>query len=187
MKDDNLEDLFKNLHQDFNVETPNPGHNSRFLKKLEAQNVVKTIRPIRNSKRKLWKPIAAIAATIALLVSLTFTLKPTTFVNDLANVSPEMANTQTFFTSVINEKLNTINNQKSPETTLLIKDAMVQMEVLEKEYNQLKIDLTESGNDKRVIHAMINNFWNRINLLKEVVDTIEGLKTINYNTDEITL
>lgn len=186
MKNDNLETLFNNLHQDFDVETPNPGHKSRFLKKLEAQNASNAL-PISISKNELWKPITAIAATIVLLVALTFTLKPNTPVSDLANVSPEMANTQTFFTSVINEKLNTINDEKSPETKLLIKDAMAQMEILEKEYNQLKIDLTESGNDKRVIHAMINNFWNRINLLKEVVDTIEGLKTINYNTDEITL
>ncbi|TYC18167.1 hypothetical protein ES677_01955 [Bizionia gelidisalsuginis] len=186
MKNDNIETLFKDLHQDFNVETPNTGHHARFLEKLDTQNALGAL-PISTSKRELWKPITAIAATIVLLVALTLTLKPNNPVHDLANVSPEMANTQTFFTSVINEKLNTINNAKSPETTLLIKDAMVQMEILEKEYNQLKIDLTESGNDKRVIHAMINNFWNRINLLKEVVDTIEGLKTINYNTDEITL
>jgi len=186
MKDDNLETLFNNLHQDFDVETPNPGHKSRFLEKLEAQNALGAL-PISTSKRELWKPITAIAATIVLLVALTFALKPQNSVSDLANVSPEMANTQSFFTSVINEKLNTINNEKSPETTLLIKDAMVQMDALENEYNQLKIDLTESGNDKRVIHAMINNFWNRINLLKEVVATIEDLKTINHNTDEITL
>lgn len=186
MKNDNIETLFKDLHQDFDVETPSTGHHARFLEKLEAQNALGVL-PTSISKRELWKPITAIAATIVLLVALTFALKPQNSVSDLANVSPEMANTQSFFTSVINEKLNTINNEKSPETTLLIKDAMVQMDALENEYNQLKIDLTESGNDKRVIHAMINNFWNRINLLKEVVATIEDLKTINHNTDEITL
>ncbi|WP_417237012.1 hypothetical protein [Bizionia paragorgiae] len=184
MKNDTIDTLFK--HQDFDMATPPSGHQARFLKKLEAQHQGGGFSE-STFRRELWKPLAAIAATVVLLIALTFTLKPTPAVNDLANVSPELANTQSFFTSVINEKLNTINNEKSPETTLLIKDAMLQMESLEKEYKQLKIDLTESGNDKRVIHAMINNFWNRINLLKEVVATIESLKTTKYNTDEITL
>ena len=95
-----------------------------------------------------------------------------------------MANTQSFFTSAIAEELEKIDGERTPETEALIKDAMLQMEILETQYKQLKIDLTESGNDKRVIHAMIDNFWNRINILKTVLENIEGIKTFKLNTNE---
>lgn len=185
MSRDNLNHLFETLQHDFDVETPNTGHENRFLEKIKAQNNEQSI--ALNSKRSLWKPFIGIAASIALIVALTFSFQSKKEINDLASVSPEMANTQSFFTSVIAEELNKVESESSPATDWLIKDAMVQMDILEKEYNQLKIDLTESGNDKRVIHAMINNFWNRIDLLKTVLESIEEVKTIKQRIDETSI
>ncbi len=180
MNKDNLNHLFETLRNDFDIEVPNTGHENRFLEKIKANNNVATVK----SKRNLWKPFIGIAASIALIVTLTFTFQQGDDIKDLANVSPEMASTQSFFTSVIAEELSKVENERSPATDWLIKDAMVQMNDLEKEYEQLKIDLTESGNDKRVIHAMINNFWNRIDLLKTVLKSIEEVKTIKQRINE---
>lgn len=58
---------------------------------------------------------------------------------------------------------------------------------LEEEYQQLKLDLVESGNDKRVIYAMIANFQNRIDLLEQVVSIVEEVKTLKTNENEITI
>lgn len=58
------------------------------------------------------------------------------------------------------------------------------MELLEKNYENLKIDLKESGNDKRVIYAMISNFQSRIDLLENVLKTIENLKTLKPTTQQ---
>ena len=58
------------------------------------------------------------------------------------------------------------------------------MEILEKEYESLKIDLTNSGDDKRVIYAMISNFQTRIDLLKNVMETIENVKQLKKNNNE---
>ena len=45
-------------------------------------------------------------------------------------------------------------------------------------------DLLESGNDKRVIHAMIQNFQQRIDLLSEVLEQIENIKSLNNQNYE---
>lgn len=182
MKKDNINHLFESLQNEFDIETPNTGHENRFLEKIRAKSGTSLVET--KLKRNLWKPFIGIAASIALIITLSFTFQQSDDIKDLANVSPEMANTQSFFTSVIAEELGKVENERSPATDWLIKDAMVQMNSLEEEYEQLKIDLTESGNDKRVIHAMINNFWNRIDLLKTVLKSIEEVKTIKQRIDE---
>ncbi len=182
MNKDNLNHLFETLQNEFDIDVPNSGHENRFLEKLKAKNETPVVQ--MKHKKNLWKPFIGIAASIALIITLSFTFQQGEDIKDLANVSPEMANTQSFFTSVIAEELGKVENERSPATDWLIKDAMVQMNGLEKEYEQLKIDLTESGNDKRVVHAMINNFWNRIDLLKTVLKSIEEIKTIKKRIDE---
>lgn len=183
MKKDNLNKLFENIKHDFDVEIPNHGHKNRFLEKLNTHNQTEII-IVRKTKKNLWKPILSLAASIVLIVTLAFSFNTEPKIQDLASVSPEMANTHSFFTSAIAEELEKIDGERTPETEALIKDAMLQMEILETQYKQLKIDLTESGNDKRVIHAMIDNFWNRINILKTVLENIEGIKTFKLNTNE---
>lgn len=183
MKNDNINQVFKKFQNDFDVEMPNHGHKNRFLEKLKAQNENHDV-VITKETKSLWKPFLGIAASILLLITLVFNFNAETGTKDLASVSPEMANTQNFFTAVIAEELEKINSERSPETEALIKDAMAQMEILENQYKQLKIDLTESGNDKRVIHAMIDNFWNRINILKLVLENIEDIKTFKLQNDE---
>lgn len=183
MKDDKINKIFEKFQHDFDVETPNHGHENRFLEKLKAQNQAQEV-AVNKPSRNIWKPFLGIAASIMLIITLAFNFNTEPEVQDLASISPEMANTQNFFTSVIAEELEKIDSERTPETEALIKDAMIQMETLEKQYNQLKLDLTESGNDKRVIHAMIDNFWNRINILKTVLENIEGIKTFKLNNNE---
>ena len=183
MNKDNLSHLFETLQSDFDIETPNKGHEHRFLDKLNAnrEQPVAVTKP----KRNLWKPFIGIAASIALILTFTFTLNTEEDIKDLASVSPEMANTQHFFSAVIEEELSKVEQERTPETEALIKDALSQMEILEEEYQLLKVDLTESGNDKRVIHAMITNFLNRVDVLKSVLQSIEEVKIIKQqHSDE---
>lgn len=184
MKDDKLHQLFKKHQTRFDVEVPNSGHEKRFLEKLMAQN---NEQAVTKNKRNLFLPFIGIAASLMLLVTLAFNFDNTQQVEGLAQVSPEMAETQSFFTSVIREELEKLNNERTPETEVLILDALKRMETLEKEYKLLKTDLTESGNDKRVIHAMIDNFWNRINVLKSVLENIETTKNLKQNNNETSI
>lgn len=182
MKKDKIDNLFETLHSEFDFENPNIGHQQRFLSKLKNQTSETLI--ITSSKSNYWKPFLSIAASIVLLISVFTMLKPAEQVKDLASVSTEMYKTQNFFTSTISEELLKLNDERSPDTEVLIKDAMNQMKILEKEYESLKIDLTKSGDDKRVIYAMISNFQTRINILKNVMETIENVKQSKQQNNE---
>ncbi len=102
----------------------------------------------------------------------------------MASVSPEMAQTQNFFTSAISNELAKLEAEFTPETAIIVEDALKQIEILESKYELLKKDLSESGDDSRVIYAMISNFQNRIDLLQNVIQKIEEIKQLKQNTNE---
>nr|WP_055443136.1 hypothetical protein [Lacinutrix himadriensis] len=180
MNKDNLDTLFNNLQHDFDLEAPTADHEKRFLKKLNKQILADTSKP----KNNFWKPFLSIAASLAILVTVFVTTQQEDITHDLASISPEMAETQNFFTNAIASELTKIEKESSPETKLLIADAMMQMQRLEKEYKDLKEDLSESGEDKRVIYAMISNFQNRIDILQNTLTQIENIKQLKNNTNE---
>lgn len=178
---ENFDELFEGLN--FDVEEPHSGHRERFFRKLGQQPGHS-----RKSKvRKLWNPLIGIAAgfLLALFLAAQFFGDSLQARNaDLASISPEMKQTQEFYNSVISKELNTLAEEKSPETQAIVNDALKQMEKLEKEYEGLKKDLLESGKDQRVIYAMIQNFQQRIDLLKNVLEKIENIKQLKNNTNE---
>lgn len=184
MKTDPIETLFSNLNGAFDLEEPDTGHAQRFFEKLEHHNNQGTAH--KNSKRLFSKPLLVIAASLILCFGLFFFLRQTTEVHDLANVSPELSQAQDFFITAINSELKKIKALKTPDHEALIADALKQLELLENNYERLRIDLGESGNDKRVIYAMINNFQGRINILENVLNTIEELKALQPSEHEQT-
>jgi hypothetical protein len=182
MEKDNLHTLFENLKHEFDVENPKDGHELRFLSKLKGgeTKVVK----LNHTKTSFWKPLLAVAASVVLCVSILTVIRQKSEANDLASISPELSETQAFFTTAIIQEIATLNNERSPKTETIINDALNQVNILEKEYESLKIDLTESGDDKRVIYAMISNFQNRIDVLQNVLKQIEEVKQLNKNNNE---
>ncbi|WP_339698838.1 hypothetical protein [uncultured Marixanthomonas sp.] len=189
MKKDDIDTLFEQNRTDFDVHDTPQGHQKRFLAKLNVQTETgKNISEEKDvEKISWWKPLS-IVASIAVILALGFLFQNTEAqASDLASVSPEMQKTQSFFTTAINKELQTLKSFESPETKELVTDALTQIELLEKEYETLKGDLTESGNDKRVIYAMITNFQNRIDLLENVIKTIEEIKTLKANRNENTI
>lgn len=182
MSTDNLNKLFEDLKDSFDVEEPNSDHTKRFLNKLSNNSGF-----VSNNKtnvRNLWKPLLGVAASIILIITLFITSNQTDKARDLANVSPEMAKTQSFFTSTISEELKKLEQASNPETRIIIKDALIQIKKLEIEYENLKGDLSKSGDDNRVIYAMIKNFQNRIDILQNTLKHIENIKQLNKLSNE---
>lgn len=184
MKIDKIEELFKNLQNDFDLETPEEGHGERFLNKLKHDD---NLENAKNIKSLFYKPLLAAAAVIILCFGLFTFLQREPAANDLASVSPQLSQTQNFFDTVITSELNKLKIKRSPENEALVADALEQMELLEKNYKRLKLDLNESGNDQRVVYAMINNFQSRIDLLEEVLKSIEALKQLKLERKKLTL
>jgi uncharacterized protein YqiB (DUF1249 family) len=98
-----------------------------------------------------------------------------------------MEKTQSFFITTINQEIETLKSFQDEDTKHLVQDALKRLEVLEKNYEKLKIDLVQSGNDKRVVAAMIANFQSRIDILEHVFTTMEEVKTLKANNNETTI
>lgn len=180
-----IDKLFKN--QDFDLAEPASRHQERFLEKLKDQSPHSK----KGKLRMLWTPILAVAASLLLVLMLTGNFTGFGITNnqgDLAKVSPEMKETQLFYTTLIKTELAKVNSVKSPETEAMVNDALEQMEKLDLEYEKLKKDLVKSGQDKRVIFAMVSNLQQRIDILNNVLSRIEEinkLKNPNYENNYI--
>jgi hypothetical protein len=185
MQRDTIDDLFKNLKGAFDVNEPKPNHELRFLDKLKANDGVANA-SIKSSRFK-WKPFIAIAASIVLCFSVFLSLQNESEALDLASVSPELSQTQDFFTATIKYELKKLEKERSPLTEQIILDALEQIKLLENNYQNLKSDLTDSTNDQRIIYAMISNFQNRIDILNTVLEQIEIIKELKTNTNETTI
>lgn len=171
-----LDDLFK--EENFDIAEPTEGHESRFLNKLKAEKD----KPSKGGKvRMLWSPIVAIAACLTIIFLVAGNLMGTTSLTnsgDLAGISPEMKETHQFYTNLIKTELAKVKAENSPETEVIVNDALAQMEKLDSDYEKLKEDLLKSGQDKRVIYAMITNLQQRIDLLNNVLEHIEKIKEL---------
>ncbi len=177
-----IDDLFKN--QNFDIAEPVNGHQERFCQKIH-ENKISSAK--RGNLRMLWSPLAAVAAgllLIFLIAGSNFGIDFSQNSGELSNVSPEMKETQQFYTTLIKTELAKVNDAKSPETEAIVNDALVQMEKLDNEYEKLKKDLVKSGQDKRVIFAMVTNLQQRIDFLNTVLLKIEEIKELKNPNHE---
>ncbi len=186
MEKDTLDDLFEGLRGEFDINELNEGHQQRFLSKLNSVQITSDDSETKSISGFNWKPFLAIAASLVICLSVFTTINSEPDVMDLASVSPEMSETQDFFTATIETELKKLNQERSPLTQQIVTDALEQIKILENDYENLKISLTENGNDQRVIYAMISNFQSRIDILNVVLEEIEKIKQLNTNTDETT-
>jgi hypothetical protein len=173
---DNLEKIFKELENQFDVEEPNIGHFKRFEEKLN-----KGTKP--NILFKLW-PLIAIAASIILIFGIWVGASFSKSGMELASISPEMGETQNFFVTTIENELATIEKERNPDTEQLISDGLQQLNKLEKQYQELTVELKESTTDKRIIYAMISNFQQRIEVLQNLLIQIENVKQLKTQNNE---
>lgn len=190
MKKESLDNLFENLRGQFDTAQPDEGHFERFAQKLNRQADKKpgrlhpdsdSHRDYRGSGVYRWLRPLLVAASLALILVLGF-LARTPESADLASVSPEMKNTQTFFTNMIQTELDKLQAENKDEATKkMVEDALGQLALLEKDYELLKKDLVKSGYNQQVIYAMISNFQSRIDLLKNVLEKIEKTQELKIN------
>jgi uncharacterized protein YsxB (DUF464 family) len=186
MKEDRIEEMFKNLQGSFDTREPAEGHEQRFLDKLSKTNGVVRLEP---KKPFWWRPLSIAASIIVLFAvgALLFT-NPPSIDEQLAKISPEVSQTQFYFANLIDQQVKELQGEVTPETKKLVEDTMLQLNKLEQNYKKLEQDLINGGNSKLILSAMITNFQTRIDLLQEVMDQIENIKTFkNYDDENITI
>lgn len=186
MKDEELYKLFNNI--DCDLEEPVAGHKDRFLEKLIESK--KSNEKAESLIKPLWSSWVAVAASIVLVLAISGSLLSTNISStpvDLAAVSPEMKETQEFYSKAIKMELQKVHASSSTETKMIVDDAMLQLEKLDGEYEKLRVDLKKSGKDKRVIFAMVSNLQQRIDILNTVLSKIEEIKALKNNKNESTI
>lgn len=182
MKKDNLDHLFERLQGEFDVEEPQGGHQQRFVEKLNREKGTITM---GKSKVSWWRPLS-IAASIALVVLLGYkVLGPGASIKQqVVKIAPEVSQTEFYFANLIEEQVEILKDEKTPETAQLVDDTLVQLQRLDKDYQSLERDLVNGGDSKIILSAMITNFQTRIDLLKEVLSQIENIKNLKTQNDE---
>jgi len=173
---DNLENKFKELANQFDIEEPAIGHFGRFEARLAKEK--------KQPKEIKWNPATwrwlAVAASVLLLIGFWFGSSTTNTVGmELAEVSPEMEETQSFFMATIQKEVDKIDVQRDDTNTKIIDDAFAQLKILEQKYEEMTIALEDTSEDKRIIFAMITNFQQRIEVLQNLLEQLEEVKNIN--------
>ncbi len=169
--EDKLQQFF--LENTFDFHEPHSGHLERFERKLHQKSV----------QKKSWKWLS-IAASVLLLVGFWLGNNHQKETIDLASVSPKMAETQNYFTSTITQEIKEVEKYRSLATEKVIEQALDQLEDLEDNYKRLVADLTKNGYEKRLIHAMINNYQERLLVLETVLEQIEIIKNPKESENE---
>ena len=173
---DNLDNIFKNLESQFDIEEPTIGHFNRFEAKLNQSK-----KPTNLFKLLSY---AAVAASVVLLFGVWLGTSLSNTGMELASISSEMEETQSYFLTTIQHELSTIESERNSDTEQLINDALNQMETLETQYATLTLELKESTEDKRIIYAMISNFQQRIDILQNLLLQINSVKQLKTQNDE---
>jgi hypothetical protein len=177
MKDD-LEKLYSDKHRDFDLKEPDAGHFERFQARLKARDQKK-------SKVIYW-PWLSVAAALLIIFGIWYgkDLNPNKGL-ELADVSPKMEETQSFFMQTIQKEIKAIEKNKNPENQKVIDDAFAQLDILEKDYKQLTLELKVSNEDKRVIFAMITNFQKRIEILQNLMEKLEEIERLKEQKEQL--
>jgi len=172
-----LEKYIKQNREAFDEDAMPPGHESRFLMKLEKQKIEK------QNSTVFWRVAAAI---IVLLIAGASLLLPrfNSPVDvqygsmSLSDVSADMADIELYYTSELEEKYKNLENmsEEDPQVRLLFDE----LAALSDEYEELEKQLYRSGTNDRVILAMIKNFRLRLAL----VEKIENLDTNEQNNSD---
>lgn len=126
-----------------------------------------------------------VAAAVALLLTAggvagAYLTKSSQSVKSLADVSPEHAEMETYFTTQVDEKLAKLASYQQ--------DGSVKndLQELDRVYEQLKLELKEAppGAENKVIEAMIENYQTKIDILEQVLEKVEDATPTNLKTAE---
>jgi septal ring factor EnvC (AmiA/AmiB activator) len=175
---DQLERIYSDKSRDFDLMEPDSGHFERFQAKLKAQS--------ENRSKVIYWPWLSAAAVILIFFGIWFgkDLNPNKGL-ELADISPKMEETQDFFMQTIQKEIKAIEKNKTTENQKIIDDAFVQLNILERDYKKLTMELKVSNEDKRVIFAMITNFQKRIEILQNLMEKLEEIEKLKEQTNQL--
>ncbi|MDH5597593.1 MAG: hypothetical protein OEY34_00630 [Cyclobacteriaceae bacterium] len=128
----------------------------------------------KREKKSPWLGYLARAASISLIVMVSIYLFLSIRSNNdvsgyaLHDVSEEMAETEYFYTTLIEEKMSYIKASNADLDPLVFSD----IAMLDSAYRDLKMDLKEGADNEDVVMAMIENYRLKLAILERILDKI---------------
>ena len=154
------------------------GHTERFAQKLEQSQ-----KPKSGKKIRLWTILSAVAC-VALFFGITQFLDLETS-DEKPQLSESTQASEMYFNQVINNELAKLKEKSDPVTQLVIQDAIKQLDLMENDYQKLRKQMIENGENKQLIKAMIVNFQQRINFLNDILKRTEEINKMNQQKGNI--
>ncbi len=158
-----IEDFIKKNKTSFEEDLPQE-HLERFSNRLgSASNSLGS----RNMNRYL-----ALAAVVVVVVTIGYIALLTSdgFYSSnylFSNITPELYETETYYQTEINQKLEILSDQKELGNSIM-KDLLE----IDKSFETIKKDLDENPGDERLISAVFNTYQIKLDLLNEILDRI---------------
>jgi hypothetical protein len=99
----------------------------------------------------------------------------------LGDVSPGLKKVEDYYLASINLELSKI--AYTPETKDVFDGYIEQLNVLNKEYKNLSVELTENGPNELTVNALIDNLKYRLNLLYRLREQLNELNASNTSVE----
>ena len=178
--EDKLKDRVNKSREDWEVYDTN----------LESlwQNIEERLSSVDYKKRSpmLWLKLAAsfllLLGASWVVISVSQQTKSSNGYN-LGELSPELEETERYYTVQISEKLNMIYAANREIDDLVLQD----LSLLDSAYNDLKVDLKDDIDNQEVVRAMIENYRIKLQLLEQILKEIDKDYRDKENQYEITL
>lgn len=101
----------------------------------------------------------------------------------LSELSPELAETEVYYASQINEKLEMISTANAEIDDVVLEN----LALLDSAYNDLKLDLKDNIDNEEVVGAMIENYRIKLQILEQVLGELNKKDHENERSDEISI
>ena len=101
----------------------------------------------------------------------------------LGDISPGLKKVENYYLASINSELSKMTY--TPETKELFDGYLIQLNELDKEYEKLSLELTESGPSELTVNALIDNLKLRLSLLYRLRSQLQEFNTSDAHADEV--
>jgi len=169
---------------------------SRDLDKNHRLRFEERLQQLHKPKKKSNFFFLKVAATIMLVASIGYFSLPispvdvesqpvtTTPITSLSSVSPEMKQIEDYYVTAINYELSSI--EITPENQEILDDYLEKIGKLTDDYTRLNKEISEKGINEKTVNAMITNLQLRLQLLLQLKDTLNEMKTLKNKENEAT-
>ncbi len=189
---DNFEQFVKNNREDFDMAEPKMEIWENIEQQLNAQHNVVPLRAIKSEKKTIRMRVLryASAAAIGLLLLTVGGVIGSYWTNNgnpmannemsLSDVSDEYAEVERFYAQQVNMKIEELKQNQYDET--ILKD----IAELDAAFKELKRELGNGPDmtDEEIIHAMIENYQMKIEILERVLERSSFDNTEKHGSNE---